>query len=287
MLTRSDIVRFLFTLTAVILLTSNPTNTAASTNALPTPDIVMPCSYVSPDGVRYENLIEFRQSSFDYEWVGWDELHENEWKVDVNFCANSNNVPKCRQQWGSVCLTNLTSTSLHPPNETWPTDMIIGGRTGQLPVPTFSLIDSENPDAGLKMVYHNGDKPMQATMYLHCIENADFVVDIITSVIVSPNFHTLEFHLASTHACPTYYPPPPFRLKPWHIVLICVGALIALYVIGGCMYKSLVHNTQGCDSFPNIQMWRRLPLRISHCCSSMCTYISNGCRRDSDLYAEL
>jgi hypothetical protein len=260
--------------------------------------LVYPCSYVAPSGVRFDDLLLLKQpfGALDYTWSGYSSSNAgvlnvaDPWQIGVNICSESASNAACRNQWGSICLYNQTSISSHPVNVSLPGDLLVGGRESFEPIPFFRLIDDDNEEAGVVMTYHNGlprDSPLLTTLYLHC-DSTLLGSDNRTSAVFIPSALSLGFHLTSAYACPTYWPPGPFRLTGWMIFLILLSSLIVAYVVIGCLWNALVKGTpQGWASFPHRDMWRKLPGRVARATTFAWVYLRNGCKTEAEVYTEL
>lgn len=238
----------------------------------------------------------------------------------VNICGYSVSDFRCRDASASVCLLNLTSLSSHPYNETWPTDRIIAGRKDISPVPTTTMIDEDDPYAGVVIEYRNGlpwDRPPVALIRLECdpaidgggglppsLHNIDDgnndrpfhqslnlttgMIANVTGASYNLDSRSLHFTLRSSSACPTFVPSPPFRLSELQLGLVIGGSVLSAYIIFGCIYRSVIKGTpNGIQSCPNYETWAWMGRKVRFYMSTCCSFVCNGCRRDPDVYGEL
>jgi len=151
----------------------------------------MQCSYTdSATGATFDLTNMRKQAPNDFEGS------DNTYKYHLNICGNANSGAACSIKRGAICqYSKLTSNFIAS----------LGSWTSY-PVPTYSLIDANDPNKGIQITFRNGDScwinyarvTRVANVILMCGEEDD------NSYTVTEEFTTCTFNIRMRNklACP-------------------------------------------------------------------------------------
>lgn len=121
--------------------------------------------------------------------------------------------------------------------------------------------------SGDKYDNHCGKGPRQALVMISCNKNT--LGDAFTMISEERNKTSDCFYLFemdSSVACPA----EESHLSVGSILLIVFAVLIAVYIIGGFIYKRFVVGAKGIEQFPNITFWQEFGNLVADGCDFVC-----------------
>ena len=132
----------------------------------------------------------------------------------------------------------------------------------------INQIDSNKPDLGIKISYHNGDictgsenslengLTRKSTFVIYCSESQDtsFVQSKINSKDVTKC--SLEFSIKSPAGCRVGYGS---GMRKSSIILLWLVVCFIIYAVAGYLYNNKVKGKNGIEAFPNLEFWKELP----------------------------
>lgn len=133
----------------------------------------------------------------------------------------------------------------------------------------ISHIDSNKPELGVKITYHNGDictgsespvengLPRKVNFLVHCSENQDanFVQSKINSNTVTKC--NLEFSIKSPAGCHIGYGSS--AIKKSAMILFWLIVIFLIYSVVGIAYNTKFKGKKGVEAFPNLEFWKDFP----------------------------
>jgi hypothetical protein len=218
------------------------------------------------------------------------ELNNEEYLVYAQICGTDRSSDECSSDQGSVCFyENNANGTYMGAMAGWDLD----------PDPSFSMLDSSNPDAGVVLTFNNG----------HYLNPADIVTVAITmpcdpdkdepslTAAITSNMNFSEFYIeleGSVIACPTDQPYIPggnpsgddsWSAGDYFLVTLALSSFFYLSV--GMVYKSTQLGTSGIESVPNIDMWRNLPSLVAEGATFTVSKIRSVFQGKTETYDEL
>jgi Autophagy-related protein 27 len=118
---------------------------------------------------------------------------------------------------------------------------------------------TSTPTDGLKLVYQGGMPCGQFGTYttsfnLQC--DASVTQGVAFSDVSEPTQCSLQYTLRTAAACPVQKLKTVPSLGAGWIVFIVFMVALAVYLVGGSLYKKLVKGASGLEALPNIDTWR-------------------------------
>jgi hypothetical protein len=215
---------------------------------------VPPCSYTytsTTDGSTYSfSYSKMKKSAPNY-YMGADPNYSYE----MNICDTVSNVDQCSAAGACVCQTNLGTTQYVATIASW---------TGT-PDGTWNIIDATNPAGGAQITFTNGDDcyiwgqwvDRTAIIHLRCGESTSD-----TFTIAEDSSCTFTIDLTSPYACAGSGGGgggDSDDLSGGSVFMIIFVVVAFVYIVGGCVFKTVKQGTSGIESCPNIEFWRDLP----------------------------
>jgi len=231
-----------------------------------------PCEYTykSTDGSEYKfSYSKMKRSSPNY-YVGSDMYYSYE----MNICDTVGNVPECQSSGAMICQTKLGTTDYVAMIASWT----------KSPDATWDIIDPNDPKAGAKLTFVNGDQcyvagqwiPRTAIVNLRCGTSSSD-----TFTINEGAGCTFNIELTSPNACAGGGGgggSSDDGLSGGSVFMIILVVVVFVYIVGGCIFKTVKQGTSGIESCPNIEFWRDLPGLLK----DGFRFTMSGCKKGGD-----
>jgi hypothetical protein len=177
------------------------------------------------------------------------------YSYEMNICDTVANVDQCSAAGAMICQTNLGTTQYVATIASW---------TGT-PDGTWNIIDATNPAGGAQITFTNGDDcyiwgqwvDRTAIIHLRCGESTSD-----TFTIAEDSSCTFTIDLTSPYACAGSGGGgggDSDDLSGGSVFMIIFVVVAFVYIVGGCVFKTVKQGTSGIESCPNIEFWRDLP----------------------------
>eukprot|EP00808_Paulinella_micropora_P028555 g52695.t1 len=202
-------------------------------------------------------------------------------RYELNVCGIINDGKSCQQAGAAMC--QVTSEG----------DTVIIASATSGASPTFSLIDSSDPNQGVQLVFDNEPYPPQspcyplgtkrkATIRLQCVPGASApTIPLMVQEASVCNYQTV---IPSKYGCPAPVGGWPKDaeyggggLSGGSVLLILFIPGAFLYLAIGILYKRKTQGTTGVESIPNIEFWRALPQLVK----DGVQFTMSGCKRNA------
>jgi len=154
------------------------------------------------------------------------------------------------------------------------------------PAPTFALVNSADVKAGFTLTFTNGDYASGSTKPTTVLTFICQDASAPTYDVKSADGKTWKISITAKAACPH---ASGGGLSGGWVFVIFVLVATTVYVMGGCLYKHYRVGTQGMESCPNIDFWRKLPGLVKDGCRyfiGKCRQLVGGKSQESSEYSE-